>query len=165
MRIKDFLEAIQYKITEGNQYQWECYGENAFTLEYWDGQIDGKSCSITFNTENQAVGDASVCDFENDRAYRWINPLYKKQVFEEAKRRNVDNSYAWETVKFCDVDDYNEFLNILREIIGTTQVEQATVELDLTHDECYKLMLLAHKNDITLNQLVEEIILQYLNSR
>ena len=37
-----------------------------------------------------------------------------------------------------------------------------TVELRLDREELYLLMLTAHERDITLNQLVEEILRQYI---
>jgi predicted HicB family RNase H-like nuclease len=37
-----------------------------------------------------------------------------------------------------------------------------TVELRLDREELYQLMLIAHERDITLNQLVEEILRQYI---
>lgn len=37
-----------------------------------------------------------------------------------------------------------------------------TVEVRLDREELYLLMLTAHEKDITLNQLVEEILRQYI---
>ena len=37
-----------------------------------------------------------------------------------------------------------------------------TIELRLEHEELYLLMLAAHERDITLNQLVEEVLRQYI---
>ena len=36
------------------------------------------------------------------------------------------------------------------------------VELDLEDTELFDLMLMAHKQDITLNQLVEKILQEYI---
>ena len=33
MNLKDFMEVIDYKITEGSEYQWSCFGNNAYTLD------------------------------------------------------------------------------------------------------------------------------------
>ena len=37
-----------------------------------------------------------------------------------------------------------------------------TIELRLEREELYLLMLVAHERDITLNQLVEEVLRQYI---
>jgi hypothetical protein len=37
------------------------------------------------------------------------------------------------------------------------------VDLDLDRDEIYQLMCMAHERDITLNQLVEELLQQFID--
>jgi hypothetical protein len=44
-----------------------------------------------------------------------------------------------------------------------TTDNRATIELDLDHDLLFQLMLLAHEQDITLNQLVENILRKYID--
>jgi predicted HicB family RNase H-like nuclease len=39
---------------------------------------------------------------------------------------------------------------------------KSTVELNLDKEMLYELMLMAHERDITLNQLVEEILKTYI---
>jgi len=43
-----------------------------------------------------------------------------------------------------------------------TTDNRSTIELDLDHDLLFQLMLLAHEQDITLNQLVENILRKYI---
>ena len=38
------------------------------------------------------------------------------------------------------------------------------VELDLPDNELFNLMLMAHKQDVTLNQLVENILREYIDA-
>lgn len=38
-----------------------------------------------------------------------------------------------------------------------------TIEIDLDHDLLFQLMLEAHKQDITLNRLVENILRHYID--
>jgi len=40
---------------------------------------------------------------------------------------------------------------------------RVTIGLDLEQDLLYQLMLMAHEQDITLNQLVENILREYLD--
>lgn len=44
-----------------------------------------------------------------------------------------------------------------------TQDNRVTIELDLEEDLLYQLMLKAHENDITLNQMIEKILQEYLD--
>lgn len=40
-----------------------------------------------------------------------------------------------------------------------------TITLDLEKEELYRLMLLAHERDITLNQMIEVILREYIALR
>jgi predicted HicB family RNase H-like nuclease len=44
-----------------------------------------------------------------------------------------------------------------------TQDNRVTIELDLDEDLLYQLMLKAHEHDITLNQMIEKILQEYLD--
>jgi len=44
-----------------------------------------------------------------------------------------------------------------------TQVNRVTIEIDLDEDLLYQLMLKAHEHDITLNQMIERILREYLD--
>ena len=44
-----------------------------------------------------------------------------------------------------------------------TEDNRVTVELDLDQDLLYQLMLKAHEHDITLNQMIERILREYLD--
>jgi NTP pyrophosphatase (non-canonical NTP hydrolase) len=44
-----------------------------------------------------------------------------------------------------------------------TQDNRVTIEIDLDEDLLYQLMLLAHEHDITLNQMIEKILREYLD--
>ena len=44
-----------------------------------------------------------------------------------------------------------------------TQDNRVTIEIDLDEDLLYQLMLRAHEHDITLNQMIERILREYLD--
>jgi predicted HicB family RNase H-like nuclease len=44
-----------------------------------------------------------------------------------------------------------------------TQDNRVTIEIDLDEDLLYQLMLKAHEYDITLNQMIEKILREYLD--
>ena len=70
LTLKNFMEAVKYRITEGSPYGWQCYGNNAYCLDSWDGDHDGHSATIIFDTETQVVYEVSVFDYKKERAYR-----------------------------------------------------------------------------------------------
>ena len=43
-----------------------------------------------------------------------------------------------------------------------TSDNRVTIEIDLDEDLLYQLMLRAHEHDITLNQMIERILREYL---
>ena len=44
-----------------------------------------------------------------------------------------------------------------------TQDNRVNIEIDLDEDLLYQLMLKAHEYDITLNQMIEKILREYLD--
>ena len=44
-----------------------------------------------------------------------------------------------------------------------TQDNRVIIEIDLDEDLLYQLMLKAHEHDITLNQMIERILREYLD--
>ena len=44
-----------------------------------------------------------------------------------------------------------------------TEHNRVTIEIDLDQDLLYQLMLKAHEHDITLNQMIEKILREYLD--
>ena len=44
-----------------------------------------------------------------------------------------------------------------------TQDNRVTIEIDLEEDLLYQLMLRAHEHDITLNQLIEKILREFID--
>jgi hypothetical protein len=157
--IKDFMEVVDYRITEGSQYMWKCYGSDAYRLDSWNGDHDGHSVSIVFDTKTQEFYEVSVYDYKNQRAYRLINPNYKFAHDDEASSRGVDLNQAWDDVNYTDLDIAEDFLEKAEAIVnGQPYDERVMIELDLPENLMLKLYELAHKQDITLNQLVENII-------
>ena len=165
--LKQFLEAIDYRITEGSNYSWHCYGDNAHTLSAWNG-INGRGgwgANIVFDTMNQTTYEVDVCDYTNDRAYRVINPDYISTNSAEAQDRGVDKDQAWDDVNFIDLDVEEDWLEKVSAIIaGKDYDTRVQISLELDDDLVVKLMHLAHKQDITLNQLVEQLLREVINN-
>ena len=163
--LKDFMEAVGYRITEGSNYGWYCYGGNAYTLDSWNGDQDGHSASIVFDTKTQEVYEVSVYDYTRNRAYRMINPAYKDAHTAECNNRSIIDE-AWEMddgtpVKFIDLETEEDFIEKLSAIVaGEDYDTRVQLPLNLEKDKLYELMLIAHERDMTLNELVEEVLRQ-----
>jgi len=164
--IKDFMEVIDYKITEGSEYRWSCWGSNAHRLDSWDGDNDnGYSVGIVFDTKTQVVYEASVFDYKNSRAYRMLNPDFSQAYRTEAKNRNIDPSEATDEIQYIDLEDEEDFLKKTRAIVNyETYDTRVTIPLDLPDEELLKYMIMAHEQDMKFNDFVEMAIKNLIES-
>jgi glutaredoxin len=157
--LKEFMELVDYRVTEGSEYCWECFGSNAYSLSYWNQDHNGHSICIIFDTRTHEVYTVEACDYKHDRAYRLINPDYKTAHDNEAVGRDVDANQAWDDVNYVDLDVDNDFIQkALAIIAGEDYDTRVQVPVDFTDEELLTYMKLAHERDITFNQLVEEAL-------
>lgn len=157
--LKDFMETVGYRVTEGSDYCWNCYGATAYRLDYWNQLQDGHSISIVFDTRTHVVYEATAYDYPRERAYRLINPLYAQAHREEAQDRSVDERQAWDDVDYVDLEVDDDFLGKARAIVaGEDYDDRVEVPLTLDDDQLFDLMRMAHEQDVTLNQLVEDVL-------
>jgi hypothetical protein len=162
--LQQWMETVDYCITEGYNYLWDCYGPNAYSLDSWDGEQDGRSFSIYLDTKTQEVYEVQAHDFKHNRAYRMINPQYKAAHDLEAAGRDVAADRAWEEVSFVDLDTDEDWLDKARAIFNYEEYD-TRVDLPLTLDDSqlFELMKLAHEHDLSLNLFVEKILQDEIN--
>ncbi len=157
--MKEWMELVNYRITEGSDYCWQCYGPNAYHLDSWDGDQDGHSFTIIFDTKDQTVYEVQAHDYLHQRAYRMINEDFRKKNKKEAKRRGINKDDAWDDVNYVDLDVDDDFIQkCLAIAAGEDYDTRVSVPLTLDDDQMFELMKQAHENDITLNCHVESIL-------
>lgn len=164
--LAEYFEMTKYRITEGDSYGWQCYGPDAYQLSSWNG-VHGKggySSNIVFCTQTQTVFEVEVCDYTNDRAYRLINPEFKKDHDNEADSRGELGNQAWDEVNYTDLETDDDFMQKCLSIVeGKVYDARVQVPLDLDKETMFDLMMMAHENDLTLNQQVEQILVKCIN--
>jgi hypothetical protein len=155
--LKEWMEVVDYRITEGSGYSWQCFGANAYCLDSWDGDQDGHSLSITFDQKTQTVYEVQIHDYRNQRAYRMINPDYTSAHTAEAASRGTYNiNEAWEDVLYTDLEVDDDWIQkALAVAAGEVYDTRISVPIDMSDTELLKYMKLAHEQDVTFNQLVE----------
>ena len=159
--MKEWMELVDYKITEGGDYGWGCYGSNSYTLDSWNGVhgVGGYSFSIVFSTKSQKVYEVSVCDYTNDRAYRMINPKNVDKHNKEAEHKSVLANQAWDDVDYIDLEVVDDFIQKCLAIrAGETYDTRVQVPVDFSDEELLQYMKIAHERDITFNELVEDAL-------
>ena len=157
--MKEWMEMVSYRITEGSDYQWQCYGPTAYALDSWNGEHDGHSFTIIFDTKDQTVYEVQAHDYVYNRAYRMINDDFRKKMKKEAKHRGVNRNEAWEEVDYIDLDVDDDFIQkCLAIAAGEDYDTRVSVPIDIPDEDLLQYMKLAHERDITFNQLVEEAL-------
>lgn len=157
--MKEWMELVEYRITEGCDYGWQCYGPTAYQLDSWNGEQDGHSFTIIFDTNDQTVYEVQAHDYVHQRAYRMINEDYAKKMKKEAKKRDAELDQAWDDVKYTTLEVDDDFIQkclAIRE--GEDYDTRVSVPLELGDDEMFQLMKMAHEQDVTLNQFVEQLL-------
>lgn len=158
--LKQFMETCGYRITEGSDYGWQCFGHNAYRLDSWNGDQEGHTLSIVFDTKTQTVYEVEAFDYKRERAYRMINPDFKAAFDNEVENREILDM-AWERddgtpVKYVDIDVDEDFLEKAWAICNDQEYDtRVQVQVEFTDEELLTYMKLAHDRDITFNQLVE----------
>jgi hypothetical protein len=154
--LKEWMELVDYRITEGSEYGWQCYGYDAYTLDSWSGDYDGHSFTIIFDKTNQTAYEVQAFDYLHNRAYRMINPDYKFGHDDEATGRGVAVNQAWDDVKFVDLDVDDDFIQKCLAIkAGEDYDTRVQIQVEFSDEELLEYMKIAHDRDITFNKLVE----------
>lgn len=159
LNLKDWMELVDYRITEGSEYLWHCYGFDTYQLDSWNGVTDGHGFSVIFDTKTQEVYEVQAHDYKNNRAYRLINPNFAPQRMKECVDRNAPINEAWDEVDYVDLetdDDFVQKATAIRE--GKDYDTRVSMPIDFTDSELLKYMKLAHERDMTFNQFIEEAL-------
>jgi hypothetical protein len=157
MHLKDVNENLEHRIIGGSEYGWKCYGDNARYLDY---ESEYAHCSCIFDTMTQEIYEVTVDMKDSEhRPYRWLNPVTKHVMYEEAAYREIDVDKAWDEVTWIDLETEQDFLEKASAIFkGQPFDTRVSVPLDLNDEELFVMMKLAHERDITLNQLMVEVL-------
>ena len=161
MHIKEIIEALNYNISGGTEYQWNCYPDARF-LDFENKYAD---VGIVFSTSNQMVYEITVASKSNKRGpYRWIDPNHIDAYEQEAQKRNIDSNIAWDDVKYIILETENDILTkttaIFKNKVFDPRIE---IDLDLDDETILELSKQAHKRDVTLNAMVEIVLRHFID--
>jgi hypothetical protein len=159
--MKEWMELVDYRITEGGEYGWSCYGPNAYALDSWNGVHGrgGHSFSIVFSTKTQKVYEVSMCDYTHDRAYRMIVENKQDKHRKEAESKGELANQAWDSVDYVDLDVDDDFFQkalAIRE--GEPYSTDVSVPVDLPDDLLMFAFRAAHEQNITFNEYVNRAL-------
>ena len=162
MFLSEVNNIFQHKITSGSEYGWDCYGSNTWSIDYTSKYAFGY---VIFDTVTQRVYEVNVSPAagawgtNEPKPYRYIDPDYRVSHDAEAKDRHVDANQAWDDVMWVDLETEEDFIEKASKMFnGESFDTRISIPLDLDNDTILQLSMEAHKRDITLNQMVEELL-------
>lgn len=126
VRIVQFLQAADWQFKDCVDYGWRCYGPNARILDI-NLPYNQKSVSAIFDCETGRVFEMDACDYraeKKEQAYRWVDPVFKRKLRAEARRRGVDESVAWDDTPWNFVSK-TRLLNRIAYLCGTLKTKPA----------------------------------------
>jgi hypothetical protein len=157
--LKEFLETIEYKITEGSEYLWDCYGDTVHRIERQTSDHNGNTVTCVFDTNDHFLYELEAWDNSKNRVYRWIHPAYIKQYKKCCKKHGVKFKNAYDDVNYIDLEVEADILDKARAIAREEEYdERVQIEVDFSDEELLQYMKLAHERDMTFNELVEEAL-------
>jgi hypothetical protein len=157
--LKEYLEAIDYRITGGSEYQWKCFGPDARYLDCDSEVINEFNIPCIFDSVDQTVYSIEAWDYNNNRCYRWIHPDYIKAYKKACKKHNVRFEEASDSMNYTDLEVPEDILEKARAIVLQEEYDtRIKVPIDFTDEDLLKYMKMAHERDITFNQLIEEAL-------
>ena len=164
--MKEWMELVDYRITEGGEYGWSCYGPNAYTLDSWNG-VHGKggySFSIVFSTKTQKVYEVSMCDYTNDRAYRMIVENKQDKHRKESQSRAVNLNQAWDDVDYVDLEvDDDFFQKALAIKAGEDYSTDVSIPINLPDEVLMFAFKQAHEKNMTFNDFVNQVLRDFID--
>lgn len=157
--IKDFFEAIGYHITGSTEFSWTCFGPNARYIDCDLDPVNTVSISAVFDTVTQAVYSIEAWDYNNDKYYRWIDPGYVALHKQECELHGINPNEAIDDKAVYDVELPEDILEKVKAMVtGQEYDERITTPLDISEKDLFKLMTLAHEEDVTLNEYICDVL-------
>jgi hypothetical protein len=157
--LNEWMELINYRVAEGSEYCWKCFGKNAYVMHTGDDNEKTWDTTIIFDLVTKEVYSVQLHDYKHGRAYRIIAPAYKKQYNKEASKREFNQKEAWEGIDYIDLEqDYDLLTKCKAMQDGIEYDTRVSISSTIPNDVLFELMKKAHEEDITLNQLVEMVL-------
>jgi len=167
---ENWCKAVNFSFVSGGEYGWKSYGNDC---QFLDASTKFGESSVVYRLGEDKlpiVCEAMVCHTNGDKVYRIIHPEYREALTAEAAERGVDDGIAWTNsegpVRYIDLEDESDFLEKLTAILAGEEYDsRVKIEIDLEPETTFALMKLAHERDITFNELINDVLFQFINER
>lgn len=132
---ESLLKAGHYKIISGSEYLWQSFGENARYLDL-ENKLPNTEfenyLTIVYDIKTQEVYESYIYSEILKKVYRWINPKYIKDYYDEALERDIDIRLYSDELHYNDCDLFEDYLNKVTDIFNTGVCNQKiSIEIDI----------------------------------
>lgn len=167
MYLNTILTILNFRITEGSKYLWDSFGANAWRLDSFSDEVES---SCIFDTQTQEVcvinlilneKEPQSSQYKFKKGYQWINPKYRDAYIAEHEQKGFNYLTIFDDVLFEDILEIETFLSLFR--TAKSMRQEAIIPLNIEDDLLISLSKIAHEKDITLNQLMSNIISEQIN--
>lgn len=100
MKLTDLLECTGYLVGQTGEHLWDCYGSNAFFIDFSFRKLIS---SVVFDTKTQVIYEITFADETKSEPFRYSNPKFIDKRKKEAKKRGHRFSQAWDDVDYIEV--------------------------------------------------------------
>lgn len=153
MNLEKLLYATECRISESSKYLWECYGENARIIDFAGPKEEESMISAIFDSKTRKVFEVNINT--QNAPIRWIDPEYIKGYQDESADKNIDFNNAWDDVEWTNLDTEESILIKIEEQYNT---KKCIVAVDLDDATQLALFKIAHKQGISIDELVNDIL-------
>ena len=162
LKLNDWLAITDGRVTEGSEFGFQCYGERAYSLTYWN-QLHGEaevSTHVVYDRSTFEVYEAEAYDGAREITYIWRPQRAKYEA--ELKASNPTYFCEWTEVVLESLDDFIEKATAI--VNGDEYDNRIKVPINFDDSELLALMMEAHRRDMTFNELVEFGLRQAINA-
>lgn len=166
--LPEFLAMVEYSITDGFEFLWLCYGPHAHSISgcEYDPENPDSSVSCVFDKITQQVYEIQAWDGTNNIEYRWIDPDFRQAYLVEAASRGIDASISADGRKYIDLETENDITEKAKAIFNRESYDRRVeVPVSLSDEDAFTLMRMAHEKDITLNELINDILREIIKGK
>jgi len=122
MKLLDIITAAGGRVSGGDPFCWDCYGDNSQFMEFRD--VDGMGYShCVFDTRTYDVYEIYVeiplgtNEAEaTPQCFQWRDPAHAQAYIDECIERGEDPTIAYDDVKYTAVPSENLILEYVKDI-------------------------------------------------
>lgn len=166
MRIEDMLPLIDYKISEGTDYLWPCFGENCRQLHFLD--VQGRDFGELVHNRAGDILFIAFTYIDNSKytAYHWVDPAYREAYSKECETRHIDTNRYDSANLSIELEVEQDALSKISAIYRLEPFDKRIlISVDLPEKTIAALTFMAQLNNRSIDDEVCHLLSEYLKKQ